>query len=139
MLRVHSKNANNVLNDITISQFVAFNRGLLLFIFWTRAESDCLHIRLTISIVLRFVRSISTIHPPFKLVCRQSLSALVQKINNNNPLLGQNKFPTEREREETFYSLLFLSWLFWVIFNSRNAAINLSHNFWSNFPLLAAS
>ena len=64
----------------------SFNRGLLLFIFWTRAESDCLHIRLTISIVLRFVRSISTIHPPFKLVCRQSPSALVQKTNNNNPL-----------------------------------------------------
>ena len=63
------------------------NRGLLLFVFWTRAESDCLHIRLTISRVLRFIRSISTIHPPFKLVCRQSLSALVQKINNNKPLL----------------------------------------------------
>ena len=64
-----------------------FNRGLSLFSFWKRAESDCLHIRLTISIVLRFIHRISTIHPPFNLVCRQSLSALFQKLNNNNPLL----------------------------------------------------
>ena len=34
------------------------NRGLLLFSFWKRAESDCLHIRLTISIVLRFIHRI---------------------------------------------------------------------------------
>ena len=31
------------------------NRDLLLFSFWKRAESDCLHIRLTRSIVLRFI------------------------------------------------------------------------------------
>ena len=40
--------------------------------------------------VLRFIqyKVLSTIHPPFNLVCRQSLSALFQKLNNNNPLLG---------------------------------------------------
>ena len=74
-----------------LEHFHPCNRGLLLFSFWKRAESDCLHIRLTISIVLRFIHRISTIHPPFNLVCRQSLSALFQKLNNNNPLLSHKE------------------------------------------------
>ena len=61
-----------------------------LFSFWKRAESDCLHIRLTISIVLRFIHRISTIHSPFNLVCRQSLLALFQKLNNDKPLFPIN-------------------------------------------------
>ena len=67
-----------------------------LFIFWKRAESDCLHIRLTISIVLRFIRRISTIHSPFNLVCRQSLLALFQKLNNDKPLFQEDFFLNRR-------------------------------------------
>ena len=64
-----------------------YNRDLSIFGFWKRAESDCLHTKITRSIVLWFIHRISTIHSPFNLVCRQSLSALFQKLYNNRPSL----------------------------------------------------
>ena len=55
----HSASLQEQLQDLENRRKIASNnRGLLLFSFWKRAESDCLHIRLTISKVLRFIHRI---------------------------------------------------------------------------------
>ena len=70
--------------------FCNYNRGLLLFSFWTRAESDCLHTRLKgewiVDIRCMNRRTMDIVN----LICRQSLSALFQKLNNDKPLLTSN-------------------------------------------------
>ena len=70
---------------LQLSQVI--NRGLLLFIFWTRAESDCLHTSLKGGWIVDILRTNRRTMDIVNLICRQSLSALFQKLNNNNPLL----------------------------------------------------
>ena len=70
----------------------SYNRGLLLFSFWKRAESDCLHTRLKggwiVDIRCMNRRTMDIVN----LICRQSLSALFQKLNNDKPLfIAQTK------------------------------------------------
>ena len=64
------------------------NRGLSLFSFWKRAKSDCLHTRLKGEWIVDIRRMNRRTMDIVNLICRQSLSALFQKLNNDKPLLG---------------------------------------------------